>query len=331
MKSYQPVRSSLVFAFAALAAALHGQTAAPMTAAPEAPAPEMAKAPSTWLLGISYDVFRDDVQWGGFGSVRNFYTTTTGTSDFGSGGKTIRSPKLDGVTVSAGKGVWAFDFSYRTGHSSLAFPITYTANQAGDTLTVKFADRVSWQDKVYDVRLRNTFLKLKGWAGYWSVGYFSQTTDQKYRQTVTLVSTRLAGDLTRNFNTGTSTLAGLSGNVGQQYASVGLGLAKVFSLNKDWVFALKGEGAFLGGNVKAQQASGSFDPSALGAVTGSNSSSTVYGGKGSGSARLQFAATDSLSLALEGGAEYWRFFSGSGNSSKFTSGYFGRAVAQIRF
>ncbi|MBM3853856.1 MAG: hypothetical protein FJ399_11980 [Verrucomicrobia bacterium] len=320
LKSY----SALLAASAALVAA--GYAATPTAAEVAAPSKNM-------MLSLSYDYYDFNSQWGGFKAAQAYY----GPNDVFDAGDRDRKGSVDGGTVSLGWGAgWSIDASFRSGSSSINLPNTYTQTTAGTTVRIRFLDRVSFRDRNTDLRLRKIILNKAGWAGYAALGYYNQNTDQKYRTSVTSATATPAGgtaqDISQFFTQGVQSVAALTGSAGQTFGSLGVGVAKQFKLADAWFLAIKAEGAGLAGKAETQSVTQGINIStgAAAAGTGAGASKSVYGGKAGGSVRLSYSATPALTLALEGGLEYWGFVN-SGNTSSQTSGILGRAVAQYRF
>jgi hypothetical protein len=304
-----------------------GNAATPTPAEVSAPAKNM-------MLSLSYDYYDFNSQWGGFKAAQAYY----GPNDVFDAGDRDRKGSVDGGTVSLGWGAgWSVDASFRSGSSSINLPNTYTQTTGGTAVRIRFVDRVKFRDRNTDLRLRKIVINKEGWAGYLALGYYNQNTDQKYSTSVTSATATPAGgtavDISEFFTRGVQQVRALTGNAGQTFGSLGVGIAKQFKLADTWFLAIKAEGAGLAGKAETQSVTQGINIStgaAAAAGTGAGASKSVYGGKAGGSVRLSYSATPALTLALEGGLEYWGFVN-SGNTSSQTSGFLGRAVAQYRF
>lgn len=284
-------------------------------------------------LGLSFDMYSFTAQWGGFKSAVAYY----GPNAVFDAGSKNREGRLDGGTVSLGWGNgWSVDFAARQGSSSIDLPSTYTLASGASTLTIRFLDRVSFTDKQYDIRLRKIILNRNQWVGYAALGYFNQETNQKYRTNIGSATFALGAtrqDVTSVLSSGVQKLDALSGDTGQSYANLGVGIGRQFELAPTWFLAVKAEGAFLAGNAKGTnvfQAVSVDATTGLVAGRGGATKNTVYGGKGLGTVRLSHPISPQVVVALDGGLEYWTFVK-SANTSSYTSGILGRAYIQYRF
>lgn len=286
---------------------------APTTAPAAEVAPEMPSSSDTgWKFGLSYDYFGFRSERGIVSVAEEYWAQGTQYSNLDA----TSSGSLNGGTLSIGKGNWDLDVTVRDGNSTLDQSFSQAAIGGGS-----FASKISLKDTTADGELHYNFKNsIRDWFGYASIGLFYWKTDDTYNYINT-------ADPSTNYY-----VPALSGTEYITYGSLGLGVARQFTLSDSAFLSLKFQASALLGNGSALNKTSA----ANGGLGGSNQSngstnttSWVYGAKGDVTLRLSFVPQHSnWNFGLEGGGEGYDFTDEVALPANRTIGFLLRAFVQ---